>query len=306
MIAGFLGSGKTTLIRRLLADPAWAETAVIVNEFGEIGLDHLLVESSREDVLLLAGGCLCCAAQGDLARALRSLLERSERGELPAFRRALVETSGLADPGPILAAMMSDPLRLSRYRFASMVACVDGLLGAETLRRHDEAARQVLMADRIIVTKSDIAQESQVAAALAAIRSVSKAPVDVAPGEGLGAILFAGRGGEIAPGDGQTAHRHGNYLTVARRLARPLRRPVAESWVARTAATLGPNLLRLKALLAIEGEDGPSEFHAVQHIVHRPRRVAGRAGGWQTGAVLIAEGVGEAQLEQIVDELDAS
>jgi len=305
VITGFLGSGKTTLIRRLLRDPAFAETAVIVNEFGEIGLDHLLVESAREDVLLLEGGCLCCASQGDLARALRSLLDRSERGELPPFRRVVVETSGLADPGPILGAMMTDPLRLSRYRFASIAACVDGLLGAGTLRRHGEAARQVLMSDRIVLTKSDIADGKQQETTLAAIRSVTAAPVDMAPGGGLGATLFAEPGRNIVQRNDQSAHRHGDYLTVARRTTRPLRRSIAESWVARSAASLGPNLLRLKALLTIEGEDAPTEFHAVQHIVHLPRRLAGRPGSqWDTGVVLIAEGVSERKLGQIVDELD--
>ena len=115
VLTGFLGSGKTTLIRSLLRDPAFEGTAVVVNEFGEVGLDHLLVEAvEKEDTILLDGGCLCCTTRGDLVRALRSLLDRRERAELPAYRRVIVETSGLADPAPILHTLMTDPLLASR------------------------------------------------------------------------------------------------------------------------------------------------------------------------------------------------
>ncbi|MDZ7748861.1 MAG: GTP-binding protein [Halofilum sp. (in: g-proteobacteria)] len=184
---GFLGSGKTTLIRRLLADPQLHDTAVIVNEFGEVGLDHALVESSEEDTVLLAGGCLCCASQANLVRALRSLLERRERRELPHYRRVIVETSGLADPVPLLQTFLVDPLRLSLYRLQSVVTLVDALSGEATLERHALARRQVAMADRLFLTKCDLAAEGE------------RAPIR----ERLQARAAAARAGAI----GRRAHR---------------------------------------------------------------------------------------------------
>jgi G3E family GTPase len=305
VLTGFLGSGKTTLIRSLLADPAFAETAVVVNEFGEIGLDHLLVEAAGEDTVLLEGGCLCCASQGDLVRALRSLLTRRERAELPAYRRVIIETSGLADPAPILQTLMLDPLRLSRYRLARLTATVDGQLGIETLRRHSEAIRQLAFADEILITKTDLIDDDRLAETIAAIRAVSAAPVAESRAEqGIGAGFFQSPGHSVAPQAGGSVHHHDAYATVSRRFDGVLPWAEVESWLGRLIARCGAKLLRFKALLAIEGEDAPVLLQAVQHVVHRPERLA----SWpearrESRIVLIAEGIEKASLAHLLDEL---
>ena len=305
IVTGFLGSGKTTLIRALLRDPGLEGTAVVVNEFGEAGLDHLLVESAREDTVLLEGGCLCCATHGDLVRALRSLLDRRERAELPAYRRVVVETSGLADPAPILQTLMSDPLRLSRYRLASLTATVDGLLGSDTLDRYAESSRQVALADRILITKTDLADEAQMAATVGAVRCRSLAPIEpVAWGRGNGAALFQPSLRSRTPEGDHGTHTHGPYATVTRSVDRALAWPRVEAWLANAVDRHGAELLRVKALLAIEGEEGPVLLQAVQHVVHRPERLAAWPEGMQEGRiVMIGCGLEAEALRRMVDEL---
>ena len=162
LITGFLGSGKTTLLNRLLHHPEMARTAVVINEFGEIGLDHALVESAKDDIVLMASGCLCCTIRGDLVDTLRSLIVRRSRGEIPAFDRLVVETTGLADPAPILHTLMADPFLITRYRLDGVVSTVDAVNGAATLDNHMEAVKQAAVADRIVVTKVDVAGLEQV------------------------------------------------------------------------------------------------------------------------------------------------
>ncbi|MBS0221013.1 MAG: GTP-binding protein [Proteobacteria bacterium] len=158
VLTGFLGSGKTTLLNRLLRQPELADTAVIINEFGEIGLDHLLVEKSSEDgMVTLNSGCLCCTVRGDLVRTMSKLFLKRTKGEVTPFRRMVVETTGLADPAPILHTLMTDPLLASRYRLDGVVTTVDGVNGASSLDNHEEAVKQAAVADRLLLTKSDIA-----------------------------------------------------------------------------------------------------------------------------------------------------
>ncbi len=158
VLTGFLGSGKTTLLNRLLRRPELADTAVIINEFGEIGLDHLLVEKSTEDgMVTLNSGCLCCTVRGDLVRTMSELFLKRAKGEVNAFKRMVVETTGLADPAPILHTLMTDPLLATRYRLDGVVTTVDGVNGASTLDNHEEAVKQAAVADRLLLTKVDIA-----------------------------------------------------------------------------------------------------------------------------------------------------
>jgi G3E family GTPase len=306
VLTGFLGSGKTTLIRSLLRDPAFEGTAVVVNEFGEVGLDHLLVEAAeKEDTILLDGGCLCCATRGDLVRALRSLLDRRERAELPAYRRVIVETSGLADPAPILQTLLSDPLRLSRYRFARLTATVDCMLGAETLQRYGEARRQVAIADGIYLTKTDLADEAQIAAAHAAIQTLSAASIASGlSGQGAGAALFRPSAENINPGEFNVHHTHGAYFTVTRSLSRALAWSKVESWLGKVVDQCGADLLRLKAILAIEGEAAPVVLHAVQHVIHRPERLAAWPDGVAQGQiVMIGQGSDPGHFDRLLADL---
>ena len=164
VLTGFLGSGKTTLLRQLLAHPAMEQTAVIVNEFGEIGLDHLLVEKIAEDAVLLNSGCLCCTVRGDLIESLRDLFKRRVKREVPAFERLVIETTGLADPAPILQTLMTDPLIASRFRLDGVITTVDGVNGSATLDQQIESVKQAAVADRLLVTKSDIAAPDQLVA----------------------------------------------------------------------------------------------------------------------------------------------
>src|SRR5579863_499317 len=156
VLTGFLGSGKTTLLRRALADPRFTDTAVVVNEVGAISIDHFLVDFVEGAVLELPGGCLCCAVREDVARTLRDLIDRRDAGEVRPFRRIVIETSGLADPAPILYTLGADPMLDHELRLARVVTTVDAVTGAATLERFPEAARQVAVADLLLITKTDL------------------------------------------------------------------------------------------------------------------------------------------------------
>src|SRR5919202_3343489 len=164
VLTGFLGSGKTTLLNHVLKQPEMAATAVIVNEFGEIGLDHLLVESATEDVVLLNSGCLCCTGRGDIANTLTDLFVSRVKNKVPYFTRVVIETTGLADPAPVLHALMSDPIVVERYMIDGVVTTVDAVNGTGTLDRQPEAVKQAAVADRLILTKTDLAEPGALAA----------------------------------------------------------------------------------------------------------------------------------------------
>jgi len=197
VLTGFLGSGKTTLLARLLKHPGMAATAVIVNEFGEVGLDHALIARSDENTVLLNSGCLCCTIRGDLVNTMRDLFLQRVRMEVPEFRRVVIETTGLADPAPILHTLMSDPLVVARYRLDGVVSTVDAVNGAATLDRQMESVKQAAVADRILVTKTDLADAGTTAALVARLRRLNPAapiePVvlgDIAPERLFNAGLY--------------------------------------------------------------------------------------------------------------------
>ena len=163
ILTGFLGSGKTTVLNHLLRQPSLADTVVIVNEFGAVGLDHLLIEQAIEDAVLLKNGCICCTVRGDIADTLDVLWQRREAGELPPFRRIAIETTGLADPAPVAHALLAEPGARYACRLDGIVTTVDALHGPMQLDRQPEARRQVAMADRILLTKTDLASPAQIA-----------------------------------------------------------------------------------------------------------------------------------------------
>ncbi|MCE1235605.1 MAG: GTP-binding protein [Hyphomicrobiales bacterium] len=196
VITGFLGSGKTTLLNRLLHDPAMADTAVIVNEFGEVGIDHVLVERADDGVVELSSGCLCCTIRGDLVATLEDLLKRLDNGRLTALRRVVIETTGLADPAPILHTVMRHPYLVRRYRLDGVVTLVDAVNGMATLDAQVEAVKQAAVADRLVITKSDLCDTAERKAQLIALRTRLKildpaAPqLDAARGEATPAALL--------------------------------------------------------------------------------------------------------------------
>ena len=170
VITGFLGSGKTTIVREFLRRPGYGNTAVIINEFGDIGIDHDLIESSREDLISLSTGCLCCAMQGDLANTVRRLLAAVADGQAPAFDRILLETSGMADPTPIVHTAIVDAYLAQTVEIANVVVAVDALHGPAALRDCEEARRQVALGDRVLITKSDLGDGEAAAQAVRAYR----------------------------------------------------------------------------------------------------------------------------------------
>ncbi len=261
IVTGFLGAGKTTLIGRLLRDPRYANTAVIVNEFGEIALDHDLIAAGDETLLQLSTGCLCCAVRSDLVATLLDLAARRATGEI-AFDRVVIETSGLADPAPVLHALMTDQALGETFAIAAVVALVDALLGAETLAAHPEAARQLAFADRIVVTKTDLAPQAPALAAIAALNTL--APIS----EGLPdpTLLFAPGRNDTVP-DTLARHTDGISVCLIRR-TEPLPALALTLLLETLAEQCGANLLRVKGLFDVAEAPGrPAVIHAVQHVI---------------------------------------
>ena len=265
VVTGFLGVGKSTLLRRILRDPAWADSAVIVNEFGEIPLDHDLIAASEESFVSASTGCLCCVVRDDLAQTLLDLLRRREAGEVPRYARVLVETSGLADPAPILHALMTDEALGATHALRSVVTLVDALHGEATLARHPEAQRQVMLADRILVTKPDLAAPPR-----DAIRALNPAaPLrEAMHGAAEPDWLFAPAPRPAELPDWAARHTAGLAAIVIEREA-PIPALALTLWLQGLAEHAGARLLRLKGLVALaEQPERPAMLHAIQHMVH--------------------------------------
>jgi G3E family GTPase len=192
VITGFLGAGKTTLLNHLLRDPSLADTLVVINEFGEIGLDHLLVEQSGEGMLLMTSGCLCCSIRGDLVTTLEDALRRRDNGRITPFQRVVIETTGLADPAPVLHTIMTHPYLMLRFRLNGVITLVDAVNGAATLDAHEEAVKQAAVADRIVLTKTDLSLEGDDEGLRDRLAALNPgAPVlNAAKGEATAAALF--------------------------------------------------------------------------------------------------------------------
>jgi G3E family GTPase len=302
VLTGFLGSGKTTLLARLLKNPDLADTAVIINEFGEVGLDHLLVAKGDENMVLLDSGCLCCTISNSLGETLGDLHFRRVRGEVPRFRRVLVETTGLADPAPILHTLMTDYLVTAHYVFDGIVVTVDGTLGEGQLDEHEEALKQAAVADRIVITKIDIADRARLdglrrrlSALNPSARILESSQGDVDPREILHIGLFdPGRKSpdvqrwlreEALPAHEQeherdhAHHRHDPHRGDARirtfsiYLDRPATWQGYAAWLEAVRAFRGADLLRVKGLLAIEDPERPYVIQGVQHVFSKPVRL---------------------------------
>ena len=291
VLTGFLGAGKTTLLNHLLRQPELARTAVLVNEFGEIGLDHLLVEKLDDTTVLLNAGCLCCTVRGDLARALREMLPRARRDEIS---RIVIETTGLADPVPILATLMTDPVAASAYRLDGIVTVVDAVNGVAHLDTQEEAVRQVAVADRIVISKADLADPAPIRDRVQALNpgapvaEVAHGAVD--PRFILHAGLFdpAAKIPDVAGWlnaaafDAATDHHHhhdrnrhdARIAAFCITLDQPLDWQGVAMWLEMLVASRGENLLRVKGILNLKGQDRPVAIHAVRHLMHPPAMLA--------------------------------
>jgi G3E family GTPase len=281
VLTGFLGSGKTTLLARLLRHPAMARTAVIINEFGEVGIDHDLVETSEESVVQLTTGCLCCKVASDLALTLADLARRRIAGSVPAFERVVIETSGLADPAPILHTLMQGGMGRDgvEYVLGGVVATVDGVLGKATLDRHEVSMRQAAMADRIVLTKLDMAH-----ARPAALRErLARVNPEAAVIEGSQAadpeILFGHEAAHRRSPDSRTGdaheplhHEHDNAIVSCSLIRRqPLKAVTLALFLEALADHCGAGLLRMKGIVHVAERPGqPAVVHGVQHIFNAP------------------------------------
>ncbi|HWL69923.1 MAG TPA: GTP-binding protein [Geminicoccus sp.] len=345
LLTGFLGSGKTTLLARLLKDPAMAGTAVIINEFGEIGLDHDLVEAGdeTEGTVELASGCLCCTIRGDLARTMHGLYGRMREGKIRPFHRVVIETTGLADPAPILQTLMQDAAIDHFFRLEAVVTLVDGVNGADTLDRQPEAVKQAAVADRLVLTKTDLAPPDHVLALEDRLRRLNPAaPIlkvvhgEIAPDQLLCGGLYDPATKSIdvqrwlaeeayhAPSHdhahdhhhhdghhdhGQHAHdvnRHDEHIRAfAIRKSEPIPAQAFSLFLDLLTAQRGADLLRVKGIVHIAEEpERPLVLHAVQHVMHPPVTLD----RWpsedrDTRLVFIVRDIDKAQIQNFLDAL---
>ena len=318
VITGFLGSGKTTLLSRLLREPALSRTAVIVNEFGEVGLDHLLVEASDEEIVLLDGGCLCCTVRGDLVRTAVDLLARRASGAVAPFERIVIETTGLADPAPILQALMTDPMLADYLRLESVIATVDAAAGAATLDAHLESVKQVAVADRIVVTKTDLSDPatSGLASRLDALNPTAlriTALHGVVDAKRLfegGLYDAAARGPNVRSWLGAEALTHGRHrdavTSFCLRRSAPLGAVTLTLFLQMLAEHCGAALLRLKGLVNVRESPGrPAVIHGVQHVFHPPTWLdVWPDDDHTTRIVVIALGLDVRWVEALLDSLE--
>ena len=271
VVTGFLGAGKTTLIRRFLASPEGEGTAVIVNEFGAVGIDDVLIRGSAEQTVLLGNGCLCCITRTDLQVALRRLLFERERGLVPNFARIVIETSGLADPAPILQTFSTDRALGGEFHIDVMLAVIDAVNGETTLDHAAEARKQAILADSLIVTKTDLATAGAVARLTRRLQDLNpRAAIDAAIDGALDGNRFvepaaAERGGFVA----EAEHSDG-IVSFVLQWREPLAWPIFVRAMETLTALRGADLLRVKGILNVAGCRGPVVVQYVQHLAHPP------------------------------------
>jgi G3E family GTPase len=289
LITGFLGSGKTTLLQRLLGDPALGDTAVLINEFGEVGLDHHLLERIDDTMVLLQSGCLCCTIRGELSQSIKDLHSRRERGLVPNFRRLVIESTGLADPFPILSTVRADPVLRHHFRLGNVIATVDAVNGAAQLARQPECTKQVAVADRLVLTKTDLADGATADALVARLRRLNpSAPLWRAADDQLDAaallshdlVALGGKSAlaqrwfaqevEVEP-HAHDRNRHGDAIHAFSLIFdRPLDWTLFGLWLTMLLHRHGNAVLRVKGILNVEGSPAPVAVHGVQHLVHPP------------------------------------
>jgi len=328
LLTGYLGSGKTTLLSGLLGHPELKNTVVLVNEFGEIALDHeLLYSASGESIVLLGSGCLCCALRNDLSEQLDDLYTRRLRGEIPPFERVIIETTGLADPAPILQTLVAEPMLAALYRLDGVVTTADGQFGGRQLDAHFESVKQAALADRIIITKADLADEAALSALAARLRRINPAapmircangridPGFVLAG-GLHAVageparvrdwLHAERYLALPPGTPRDPGPRARHDQRIRSFALAFEAPVsgARLWAGLEALieASGDKLLRVKGIVNALGQSQPKVVHIVQHVLYPVVTLA----EWpsedrRTRLVFIVRDLDEAQVQAQLD-----
>jgi len=289
LLSGFLGSGKTTLVNRLLRDPRLADTAVAINEFGEVPLDQLLIEHGEDRTVVLANGCLCCRLAGDFEDAVMRVFSRRQSGALPRFARLLIEPSGLADPAPIAQAILRNPVMSGVLRLEAIIATVDAVLLEGQLARHPETRKQIALADRLVVTKTDLADPATIERVTPALRRLNRlAPIHHATFGAVDAASLLPRNFIEHTGSPATqasyrsglhaelievdpAAAHGDETTAESLIAdAPLAWRAFDAWLRGIRIGHARQLLRIKGLLNIVDTAGPVVIQCVEHVMHAP------------------------------------
>ncbi len=324
LLTGFLGSGKTTLLKRLLADPALSDAAVLINEFGEVGLDHHLVERIDETMVLLQSGCLCCTVRGELAAAIADLHSRRERGLVAPFRRLLVESTGLADPFPVLSTLRAHPVIRHHFRPGNVITTVDAVNAVGQLATYVEPSRQIAAADRIVLTKTDLPIASDTTALVDRLLRINPdAPILTTADPAFDAEdLFSERPTAcstrlsasgfyceepvvLSTADGgRHEARISSFVLI---VDEAIDWTAFGIWLTMLLNRHGDRILRVKGILGIAGEDNPVAIHGVQHLVHTPVHM----GGWpdrerRSRIVFIVDGLDETLLKRSFEAFNNS
>ncbi|MFN8593850.1 MAG: GTP-binding protein [Thermomicrobiales bacterium] len=281
VVSGFLGSGKTTLLRNLLRDPAVGEAAVIVNEFGEVGIDHHLARKTDTRTTLLRNGCICCSLRDDLAEALRDLISERDRGQISRLDRIIIETTGLADPAPILQTVVADPMLRNHFRVSRVVATLDALGGLTNIEQYGEALRQIAAADHVLVTKQDLATAAAVGALKARVAAIN--PTATIVDATFGRIDFALLTGNepmssvtdlrLQPAPATVHATAGRVESRCFVFTESLNWQMFGIWLTMLLHQYGDRILRMKGLLNIGDGHGPLLLEGVQHVIHAPRHL---------------------------------
>jgi len=325
VLTGALGSGKTTLLKALLRAPRLAGTMVLVNELGEVGIDHHLVEHASESTLLLENGCLCCAMRDDLKAALKDLHSRRARGEIPRYERVVVETTGIADPVPIAYTLLAEPVLQHHYRLGNVVTVVDAINAAAQLDRFAELVKQVALADRLVVSKLDIAGAGALEALHPRLAGVNPdAPISAADAPGLDPVelLIAdihdpqsksrevGRWMRLTGDETATSGDHGPHPAAVAACCFTFDAVIDWTafgvWMSMLLHRHGDRVLRMKGLLNVVGVPGPVLVNGVQHLVHPPAHLD----RWpdedrRSRLVVISNGLGRGEIERSLNAFNA-
>jgi G3E family GTPase len=318
VLTGFLGSGKTTLLNRIVREPTLADSAILINEIGAIAIDHHVVQrmdrSAAMDIVVLQGGCTCCATRGDLVEALRELYAQRANGGLPPFGRAILETTGLADPAPVLFTLVSDPVIRHKFEAGAVIATVDAVHGVKQLHRYPECGKQVAVADRLVITKSDIADPGTVARLTAELARLNPA-ADILDTQGLdvlaslletralpGRIVAAGAGAQNMGSDPAIQVQQAEHTPAVAALSFTLEDPIEWSpfsvWLSLLLNAHGERIMRFKALVNVSGWSGPVVFDGIHHLIHPPVHLPAWPDGSRTSRfVVIAQGVAMPRIE---------
>lgn len=323
LLTGFLGSGKTTLLQRVLSDPAMEGTAVLINEFGEIGLDHHLLDRIDENVAVLNSGCVCCTVRGEIADALLKLHTQRAKGEIPWFERVVIETTGLADPFPVMSTIQSHPVLYSQFFVAGVVATVDAVNGLHQLSERLEAIRQIGAADIVVITKTDLEAAGDVQELTEALQRLNPTArhvfgpdagadeflLQTASGNGIEPALPGFQAFAIGSGAQQTKSdssiletRHGSVQSFSISFNGSIDWTAFGMWLTMLLNRHGDRVFRVKGILDIEGEDRPVAIHGVQRLVHPPVHMS----AWpndQRGSriVFIVEGIDPKRIQNSLE-----